>query len=603
MVKGRGASVSGAGIMRGFAFAGLVLLTGASQLWALNLVTPESPPLAVFLLACGPVFLAMAVISIYSRTEISHQLSRLTKAAERAASGDHSAIETVSGVREVRELGSAISNMSSYLRKNMAQAFELAYVDRTTELPNREFFRKELTRAISKTIRKGSTGALLFVDLDGFKHVNDTYGHDVGDMVLHQVSRRLTNILRAEDLIGLKPGVELAQSITDEEGDESQVSRQMLARLGGDEFTVLLTETREATDAAIVSRRIIDVISQPFDIHGTQLSVGASIGIATFPHDGSDYQTILKSADMAMYKAKGSGKNTYRFYSETLNEEAARRGALEAGLREAVRSDNELVLHYQPKIDLEQGKPTAVEALLRWNHPRDGMRSPDSFLDVAESCGLMPTLGTWVVEEACRQIVKLEACGFLLPVSVNISIGQFEQADFADVVQSILAKTGAKPEMLNLELAEKVLMHNPDVVFHHITILKELGVTFSIDDFGVGSSNLKELCRLPLDQFKIDCSVIHLLDGDEAKQGATIFRTIMAVADSFGYETVAVGVETERQLRIIEKHGCRWAQGYYFAHPMPEEHLHDWLVTTLQGIEAKEPDADVVDPPSGSQVA
>jgi predicted signal transduction protein with EAL and GGDEF domain len=506
--------------------------------------------------------------------QITKPLLSLANSAKLVAQGDLDRSMPVEGPNEIRQLGHAFSGMIGKLKENIEQIYELAYVDRTTQLPNREFFRKELTRAIRRAVRQKVTGALLFVDLDGFKRVNDTHGHDAGDMILSQFSERLANVLRAEDLIAFKA----MNAMETEAGDSEKANKnkQMLARLGGDEFTVLLSEIREATDAATVSQRIIDAVSLPFDVNGTKVNIGASVGIAIFPKDGSDYQTILKSADMAMYQAKEEGKNTYRYFSEELNQEAARRMEIEQDLRVALENNNELELYYQPKIHCGTALPKSAEALIRWKHPEKGMIQPLDFINVAEDCGLILPLGRWILLQACQQLKKFEDAGIDISIAVNISTAQFERPDLSNIVIEVLEETGANPANLELELTESMAMQNPDIALNHINILKKLGVRFAIDDFGTGYSNLSQLSRLPFDVFKIDRSFVDKLTNRDDEHGRVIVKTILGMANSLNYETVAEGVETISQLEFLTEYGCTYAQGYYFARPMPSQEFTQW---------------------------
>ncbi|MEM7216271.1 MAG: EAL domain-containing protein [Pseudomonadota bacterium] len=520
------------------------------------------------------LFLGMLFATLLVR-QITGPLQRLSESTLAVTSGDLDCKIPIEGPREIRQLGSAFSTMIAKLKHNIEQVYELAYVDKTTQLPNRELFRKELTRAIRRSVRHESTGALLFVDLDGFKKVNDTHGHDCGDELLGQFSDRLANVLRAEDLIAFK----VANAMSEDEGQDTSQdgqNRQMLARLGGDEFTVLLSDLREATDAATVSQRIIDVLSEPFEINGSEVRIGASIGISIFPRDGSDYQAILKSADMAMYQAKEEGKNTYRYYSEELNEEASRRMEIERDLRIALKENNQLELFYQPKIETSSGKPRSVEALIRWRHPEKGMIQPLEFINVAEDCGLILPLGKWILEEACSQINRFDELGLDLSIAVNISTAQFSGADLSRVIIEVLNNTGANPHRLELELTESMAMQNPEMALHHIRTLKGLGIRFAIDDFGTGYSNLSQLSQLPFDVFKIDRSFVDMLTNSNEEHGRIIVRTILAMANSLNYETVAEGVETREQLEFMAEYGCTFAQGYYFAKPMPEQEFLSW---------------------------
>lgn len=506
--------------------------------------------------------------------QITGPLLRLADTAKQVANGDLDRSMPIEGPNEIRQLGSAFSGMIGKLKENIEQIYELAYVDRTTQLPNREFFRKELTRAIRRAVRQKVTGGLLFVDLDGFKRVNDTHGHDAGDAILSQFSERLANVLRAEDLIAFKA----MNAMETEEGDSDNANKnkQMLARLGGDEFTVLLSEIREPTDAATVSQRIIEAVSEPFDVNGAKVNIGASVGIAIFPKDGSDYQTILKSADMAMYQAKEEGKNTYRYFSAELNAEASRRMEIEQDLRIALEENNQLELYYQPKIHCSSALPKSAEALIRWKHPEKGMIPPLDFINIAEDCGLILPLGRWVLQQACLQLKAFEDEGIDISIAVNISTAQFERPDLSDIVIEVLEETGANPENLELELTESMAMQNPEIALNHINVLKKLGVRFAIDDFGTGYSNLSQLSRLPFDVFKIDRSFVDKLTNREDEHGRIIVRTILGMANSLNYETVAEGVETISQLEFLAEYGCTYAQGYYFARPMPSKEFYQW---------------------------
>ncbi len=525
-----------------------------------------------------PILLLGILLALMLSRQITAPLSRLSKSAVAVSEGDLDVELPIEGPNEIRQLGNSVSSMVKTLKQNIEQIYELAYVDRTTQLPNREFFRKELSRAIKRSVRQKSTGALLFVDLDGFKRVNDTHGHDIGDLLLGQFSDRLANVLRAEDLIGydtvtLKTG---ADDMPIDDGSKAQAQKQVLARLGGDEFTVLLSEIREATDAATVSQRIIDAVAEPFDIDGSIIHIGASIGIAAFPQDGSDYQTILKSADMAMYQAKEDGKNTYRFFSAELNAEASKKAEIEHDLRLAIEANDQLELYYQPKIETGSSMPKAAEALIRWKHPEKGMIQPLEFIRIAEDCGLILPLGKWVLEEACRQIVRFDKLGLDISIAVNISTAQFERPDLARTVREVLDATGANPEMLELELTESMAMQNPAMALKHIQALKNLGIRFAIDDFGTGYSNLSQLSKMPFDVFKIDRSFVDMLTNDDQEHGKAIVRTILAMANSLNYQTVAEGVETLEQYQFLVDHGCTMVQGYYFARPLPEQEFVDW---------------------------
>ncbi len=551
--------------------AGSVML----KFWNPEFATIAGPVVLSNLYFSAPILLLGVLLSTLLVRQITGPLRRLSDAAIAVAAGDLDSTVPIDGPKEIQQLGIEFSSMLTKLKQNIEQVYELAFVDKMTKLPNREFFRKELTRAINRSIRQDHTGALLFVDLDEFKRVNDTHGHDIGDELLGQFSDRLANALRAEDLIAF----EASQAMSEEQPDDLDLkvkNQQMLARLGGDEFTVLLSEIREATDAAAVSKRIIDAVSEPFVMNGSEIRIGASVGIAIFPRDGSDYQTILKNADMAMYQAKEEGKNTYRYFSEDLNLEASRRMIIERDLRAALKNGNQLELYYQPKIDLRTGKPRSVEALIRWKHPEKGMIQPLEFIKVAEGCGLILPLGKWILAQACEQINRFSDQGMDIAIAVNISTAQFSGADLSKLIKDVLDESGANPARLELELTESMAMQNPERALYHIKVLKELGIRFAIDDFGTGYSNLSQLSQLPFDVFKIDRTFVDMLTNDQEEHGRVIVRTILAMANSLNYETVAEGVETLEQLELLTDFGCDFAQGYHFAKPMPEHEFINW---------------------------
>ncbi len=518
-----------------------------------------------------PILLIGLVLAARMVSQITAPLKGLTETAQAIAGGDLEREAQGRGAREIRQLARSFNQMVRTIRTNMSQIYDLAYVDKITRLPNREFFRREIDRSVAKVVRNGTSGALLFLDLDGFKRVNDTSGHDLGDQLLAAFAGRISGLIRQGDQISL----EAAQDLLDIAGEEDAKQDNTFARLGGDEFTLLLPEIREETDAATVAHRILNALKEPFAVDGKEIIIGASIGIATFPRDGSDYQTLLKHSDMAMYQAKEEGKNTYRFFCEELNRKAGRRLEIESDLRKALNR-GELELHYQPKVDAHSGKVRGVEGLVRWHHPENGMISPGEFIPVAEDCGLIQPLGDYVVETACRQIAAFSTKGNPLAVAVNISMQQFERADFASNIKSILKRTKADPGLLELEVTESMAMSNPALVLEHIRTLKEIGVRFAIDDFGTGYSNLAQLSRLPFDVFKIDRSFVSALDGKDG-HGETIVRTIIAMAHSLDYTTVAEGVETEDQAGKLIAAGCNVMQGFLFAKPMPLDDLETWL--------------------------
>jgi predicted signal transduction protein with EAL and GGDEF domain len=533
--------------------------------------------LAGKLTAMLPILITGLLFALGLANQIVAPLHRLSVAARSLADGDLDQKIEIAGNGEIRQLAEAFSAMIGRLKSNIEQIYELAYVDRITRLPNREYFRTELTRSIHRAKRRGVSGALLFVDLDGFKRVNDTLGHDLGDKLLAGFADRVSAVLRADDTVCFLPAVSPEEG-GDVEGAPGALSkeRQVLARLGGDEFTILLSEIREETDAATVARRIVAATEEPFDLGGTEVRIGASVGIATFPRDGEDYATVLKCADMAMYQAKKEGKSTYHYFSEELNERVSERMLIEGDLRRALEN-GEMALHFQPKVDCATGIARDAEALLRWSHPRRGSVPPATFIPVAEESGLIIPLGDWVLETACQQIRAFEKAGHPLTVAVNISIQQFDLPDFASRVLATVVKTGINPARLELEVTESMAMSDPERARHHMESLKAAGIRFAIDDFGTGYSNLSQLSRLPFDVFKIDRSFVDGLDNPANRQGHLIVRSILALARSLDYETVAEGVETPQQLEFLVGEGCTHAQGYLFCKPMPAADLVEWL--------------------------
>lgn len=485
----------------------------------------------------------------------------------------------MNGLAEMGELGQSFSAMTSRIQLNIEKIQKLAYVDRTTQLPNREYFRKELTRSINRTFRTGKSGALLFVDLDGFKQVNDTMGHDLGDKLLLKFSKRITKVLRAEDLIGfgmLDPNA----IVSDQSGREDDLvpaNHRVLARLGGDEFTVLLSEIKAETDAATVARRIINAANEPFEIDGAQVTIGASIGIATFPRDGADYQTVLNNADLAMYLAKEDGKNIFRYFSEELNLHATNRLKIENELRAAIKKGNEFVLHYQPKIDCKDGRPVAVEALMRWNHPERGMLYPGDFIPIAEECGLIGHLGDWVLTEACAQLSIFDSLGHDLSMAINISPTQTIHPNFAGNVLAAVKEYDIDPHKLELEITDSLLPENMDNAQRNFSKLASRGIQFAVDDFGGGLTGLFYLENLPVQIFKIDYKFVKALDNPDDKRSESVVKSILGIAKSLNLRTVAEGVETEEQLEFLKENGCDFVQGYYLARPQPVLELTEWM--------------------------
>lgn len=424
----------------------------------------------------------------------------------------------------------------------------MAQHDFLTGLPNRALLEDRLHQAMPLALRNGTRLAVLFLDLDRFKLINDSLGHDVGDRLLQQVSRRLAGCVRAADT----------------------VSRQ-----GGDEFVLLLQDLDAPEQAAAVARKILDVISEPFVVDGTQLSVTPSIGISVFPDDAPDSAPLLRNADAAMYHAKGVGRNNYQFFTRDMNARVVERVEIEARLRRAIAAE-EFSLHFQPRIDLTDKTVIGVEALLRWNDPEFGMVAPSTFIPIAEESGLILQIGEWVLNAACRQVHRWQEQGLAhFPVSVNLSAVQFRQRGLEQVVADALKASGIEPAYLELEVTETSIMHDIDEVRGTLDRLKAFGITLSVDDFGTGYSSLGYLKRLPLDRLKIDRSFVK--DVTEDADDAAITAAIVAMARTLGLKTIAEGVETEAQLAFLKGLGCEEGQGYYFSRPLPPEALAEYV--------------------------
>ncbi|MDO9596281.1 MAG: EAL domain-containing protein [Azoarcus sp.] len=430
----------------------------------------------------------------------------------------------------------------------------LAYYDLLTGTPNRHLLRDRLEQAIRVATRERRQFAVLFLDLDRFKEVNDIHGHDAGDEVLVEVSRRMKAVLRAQDTV---------------------------CRQGGDEFILLLTEIDHA-GADLCARKLLAAMAEPCPLsNGIALRLSVSIGVAMFPDDGPTAQALLKNADSAMYQAKNAGRNDHHFFSLAMARKATHRAALEHAMREALGS-TEFSVHYQPKIDLSTGKLAGVEALLRWNSALLGKQKPDAFIPVAEESGLIIPLGTWVMREALRQIRAWQGAGLgWIAVSVNVSAGQFWKQDLPAVVDKLLTETGVPPALLELELTERTALVHPEEGAVIMQRLKAVGVSLSMDDFGTGYSSLSYLSRLPVDILKIDQSFVQRLGhstGDEV-----IVRSVVQLARSLELITVAEGVETSQQQDYLRQYGCDLGQGYFYARPLSIPALEGWMTQQQHG--------------------
>ena len=416
----------------------------------------------------------------------------------------------------------------------------LASHDALTNLPNRNLLEDRILQATVHGRRIHGHAAVLFIDLDNFKTINDSLGHDIGDLLLKAVTTRLASCIRSDDT---------------------------LARQGGDEFIVLLPSIAHPQDAGPLAQKLLDTLVLPYQINGNELHISASIGIAIFPDDGEDVGTLLKNSDIAMYHAKDNGRNNYQYFTAAMNQLAAERHALGTDLRHAL-ARNELLLHFQPIVDMDGVRLTGLEALLRWQHPGRGLVPPLKFIPLAEESGLIVAIGEWVLRSACLQLKAWQEQGYETPpLAINLSARQFRHKSLAQNFARILEETGIPPRLVKLELTETTLMSNADEVIETLHLLSAMGLEVSIDDFGMGYSSLSYLKRFPIDTLKIDRSFIADIATDP--DDAAIVTAIIAMAHSLEMKVIAEGVEDAAQLAFLRQHGCDQYQGYHFSKPLP----------------------------------
>ncbi len=460
---------------------------------------------------------------------------------------------SVSSQDELGDLATAVEEMASNLKNSDEQIRRLAYHDSLTGLPNRVMFTDFLNHSIASAKRNNEQLALLFMDIDDFKRINDSLGHQSGDALLQKISERLANTLRTEDCIA-RP-------------TESDKQDDLLSRLGGDEFVILLPEIADIHSPGKVAHRLINTISKPIMIGEHECYVGASIGITLYPDDGTTSEELTKNADIAMYYAKDQGKNNFHYYTEAMNVATTERILLESRLRKALEDDN-FLLHYQPQVDAISGEVVGLEALIRWQDPERGMIEPHVFIPVAEESGLILPIGEWVLQEACRQAQEWQKAGHpAIIISVNISSIQFSRQDIAALIRHALKKSQLAPHCLEIEITESAIMSDSESAIAALTEIKTLGVSIALDDFGTGYSSLSHLRRFPIDTLKIDRSFI--IDIDSNHEDAEIVAAIISMAHTLKLRVVIEGVETNEQLRVVADKKGDVIQGYLFSRPLP----------------------------------
>jgi diguanylate cyclase (GGDEF)-like protein/PAS domain S-box-containing protein len=447
----------------------------------------------------------------------------------------------------------AIRNVS-VARAMSLQMTHLAEHDFLTELPNRTLVNDRISQAIAAAQRHPTRVAVLFLDLDGFKHINDSLGHPTGDKLLQSIAKRLVKCVRGSDTI---------------------------SRQGGDEFVALLLDVDRPEDAGITARRMLQVVAEPHSIDQHDLHITASIGVSIYPDDGLDAETLIKNADTAMYQAKEHGRQNYQFFKPAMNIRAVERQSIEESLRRALER-REFALHYQPKVSLKTGHITGAEALLRWTHPVRGQVPPGQFIGVAEACGLILPIGSWVLREACKQAQAWVTAGLHMgTMAVNVSALEFGDEKFLEGIFAILEDTGLDPTFLELELTESVLMKRAESTQSILMSLKGSGVQLAVDDFGTGYSSLSYLTKFPIDALKIDQSFVRQVTA--TPDDTAIVTAVIGMGRSLNLRVVAEGVETYEELVFLQAHECDEAQGYYFSRPVVPEEFAKLLATGIPG--------------------
>lgn len=539
-----------------------------------RLMTLIQPMIYLTVVVGGILIVLVFVMARRMSATISRPLKNLEIGVREFAAGNYDARVAIQADDEIGAIALAFNRMAADLQSAHSRLIEhereleeridqrvhqiehMAYHDSLTSLPNRSMFSKLLNQNISQAERRGKRFAVMFLDLDRFKSINDTLGHEAGDQLLQEASARIKQCLRDSDIV---------------------------ARLGGDEFVVLLPEYDDEEDGRArveaVARKLLAAIAAPFAMLKQEFRVTASIGISTYPGDGTDEISLTKHADIAMYQAKDSGKNNFQFYSRQLHMKSFERLALESSLRRALERD-EFQLHYQAKIGLPSGEISGMEALLRWSHPDMGMVSPVQFIPVAEETGLIVPIGMWVLRTASAQNVAWHKSGLpRLPVSVNLSARQFGDDHLLENITNVLREAGMSPHYLELEVTESMIMLDVPKAVKVLAALRKMGVRIAIDDFGTGYSSLSTLEKFPIDTIKVDRSFIRDLPENTGNKAIT--EAVITMGKNLGMTVVAEGVETQDQLEFLRDHACDQLQGYYFNKPMPADMFAEFVRSRL----------------------
>ncbi len=516
--------------------------------------------------------------------QLAHALQRRWELARLAALKVHDMTALIDAqTAELRAANEALKREAALREEAMRRLGEsneqiraLAYQDGLTGLPNRRLFNEHLVKVLARSRRKGTEFAVLFIDLDNFKLINDTIGHQAGDAVLRELASSLSLLIRTDDMLGLYHDEEVDSSATI---SIELVNDAVLSRLGGDEFIVLLPDTRDRFAAGTVARRILAHFEQAISVDGHEVFVTASIGIATYPEDGLTSEILIRNADTAMYHAKQQGKAAFQYYSAAMNAASVERLTLETGLRHALE-DGSLELHYQPQVEVRTGRIIGAEALLRWEHPQRGYVSPASFIPIAEASGLIVPIGEWVLDRACAQAAEWRRAGLPpIPIAVNVSGVQFQRQDLCEVVRSKLDAYGLDPSVLHIEITETAIVAARERAIALLTQLRELGVRLALDDFGTGYSSLSYLKSFPIDTVKIDRSFVAEMLTDHTT--ASIVEAIVSMTRILSLNVIAEGVEDQSQFAFLQRIGCDAVQGFYFSGAVPA----DQLAKLLQGLD------------------